>query len=516
MDEITRKEIAPMKTAVIYARYSSERQTEQSIEGQLRECMAYAEHHDMMVVDTYIDRAMTGTNDNRNDFQRMLKDAQKKAWDVVLVYKLDRFSRNKYEMAIHKKTLRDNGITLVSAKEHIPEGPEGIILESLLEGMAEYYSVELAQKVSRGQRETRIKGNYSGGGIPYGYKVENKKFVICEDEAKIVIRIFEMYAAGVIGKKIIKTLTDEGIMHRKGKPFTKSIIYGILQNERYVGIYNHKTEGAYTDMFPRIVPQHLFDTVQTITAGNRHGKHPEDVVYLLRNKLKCGYCGKSIASESGTSSTGAVVRYYKCSTRKKDSSKCRKSMIRKEILEQLIVDVTLKVLNDPATIDTITERVFVAHERRLADTSVLNILEAERDKIRKALDNMLNAVEQGIITNSTKQRIEELEAALEVAEGKILVEKSKDKVQITPTDIKRFIMKALKKDPRLMIKLLVKEIILYDDKVEVYYNCIDKKRPDDLDHQAFCIYREDCNIDPKDFGLNYNAIRCRFLLEMYF
>ena len=298
-----------MKTAVIYARYSSERQTEQSIEGQLRECMAYAEHHDMMVVDTYIDRAMTGTNDNRNDFQRMLKDAQKKAWDVVLVYKLDRFSRNKYEMAIHKKTLRDNGITLVSAKEHIPEGPEGIILESLLEGMAEYYSVELAQKVSRGQRETRIKGNYSGGGIPYGYKVENKKFVICEDEARIVIRIFEMYASGVIGKKIIKTLTDEGIMHRKGKPFTKSIIYGILQNERYVGIYNHKTEGAYTDMFPRIVPQHLFDTVQTITAGNRHGKHPEDVVYLLRNKLKCGHCGKSIVSESGTSSTGAVVRY---------------------------------------------------------------------------------------------------------------------------------------------------------------------------------------------------------------
>ena len=247
-----------------------------------------------------------------------------------------------------------------------------------------------------------------------------------------------------------------------------------------------------------------------------NGKHPEDVVYLLRNKLKCGYCGKSIASESGTSSTGAVVRYYKCSTRKKDSSKCRKSMIRKEILEQLIVDVTLKVLNDPATIDTITERVFAAHEKRFADTSVVNILEAERDKIRKALNNMLNAVEQGIITSSTKQRIEELEAALEVAEGKILVEKSKDKVQITPADIKRFIMKALKKDPRLMIKLLVKEIILYDDKVEVYYNCIDKKRPDDLDHQAFCIFREDCNIDPKDFGLNYNALGYAFVLEMYF
>ena len=103
-----------MKTAVIYARYSSERQTEQSIEGQLRECMEYAERNDIVIVDTYIDRAMTGTNDNRTDFQRMLKDAQKSAWDIVLVYKFDRFSRNKYEAAIHKKTLKDHGITLVS------------------------------------------------------------------------------------------------------------------------------------------------------------------------------------------------------------------------------------------------------------------------------------------------------------------------------------------------------------------------------------------------------------------
>ena len=123
-----------MKTAVIYARYSSDRQTEQSIEGQLRVCHDYAEKHDLIIVDTYIDRAMTGTNDNRAEFQKMLHDSNKRAWDLVLVYKLDRFSRNKYEMAMHKKTLRDNGIKLVSAMENIPDTPEGIILESLLEG----------------------------------------------------------------------------------------------------------------------------------------------------------------------------------------------------------------------------------------------------------------------------------------------------------------------------------------------------------------------------------------------
>ena len=506
-----------MKTAVIYARYSSERQTEQSIEGQIRECMSYAEQHDIIIVDTYIDRAMTGKNDNRTDFQRMLKDAQKGAWDMVLVYKLDRFSRNKYEMAIHKKTLRDHGITLVSAKEHIPEGPEGIILESLLEGMAEYYSVELAQKVSRGQRESRIKGNYAGGGIPYGYRVENKRFYINEDEAAIVVRIYEMYATGIYAKNIIKALTEQGIMHRKGKPFTESIVYGILQNSRYVGIYNHKTEGEYTNMFPPIVPKPLFDQVQTIVENNRHGRHPkEEVRYLLKGKLRCGYCHSPVTSDSGTSRSGKVMRYYKCGRKKKDTTLCHKSSIQKDVLEQLIVDTTVEVLDNPETIDCLTARIFEAHEQRIKDTSVLNILEAERNKLRKALDNMLDAVAQGIVTSSTKQRIEEIEASLEMAEARLLAEKAKNKVQIMPADIKKFIYKALKKEPYSMIRLLVKEVILYDDKIEIYYNFIDKKGPGDLDHQAFCIYTQECDIAPQDFGLNYNAKSAKLRLELYF
>ncbi len=123
-----------MKTAVIYARYSSDRQTEQSIEGQVRVCNDYAERNDILIVNQYVDRATTGTNDNRDAFQQMMKDSDKKAWDFVLVYKLDRFSRNKYEMAMHKKTLKDNGIKLISCMENIPDTPEGIILESLLEG----------------------------------------------------------------------------------------------------------------------------------------------------------------------------------------------------------------------------------------------------------------------------------------------------------------------------------------------------------------------------------------------
>ena len=170
-----------MKTGVIYARYSSERQTEQSIEGQLRDCNEYAEKNDIRIVDTYIDRAMTGTNDKRTEFQRMLKDSALKAWDYVLVYKLDRFGRNKYEIAMNKHTLKLNGVKLLYAKENIPDTPEGIILESLLEEMAEYYSAELSQKVKRGMRETRSKGNFTGGYTLFGYRIANKKVVIQED-----------------------------------------------------------------------------------------------------------------------------------------------------------------------------------------------------------------------------------------------------------------------------------------------------------------------------------------------
>lgn len=198
-----------MKTAVIYARYSCDQQTEQSIDGQLRVCEEYAQRNNILILDTYIDRAMTGTNDNRPDFQRMLKDSSRKDWNYVIVYKLDRFSRNKYETAIHKKTLRDNGVKVLSAMENIPDTPEGIILESLLEGMNQYYSAELSQKILRGLNESYLKGHTTGGMRTYGYNIENKKASINEFEAEIIREIFTKFANGQTGKSIANSLLKE-------------------------------------------------------------------------------------------------------------------------------------------------------------------------------------------------------------------------------------------------------------------------------------------------------------------
>ena len=482
-----------MKTAVIYARYSSERQTEQSIEGQVRECTEYAKYHDILIVDTYIDRAMTGTNDNRTSFQKMLKDASKQAWDIVLVYKLDRFSRNKYEMAIHRKTLRDNGIRLVSAKENIPDSPEGIILESLLEGMAEYYSAELSQKVRRGMRESRLKGNFTGGHLLYGYKVENKKVVIDETKALIVRRIFNEYASGKFVKNIVSDLTKEGF-YNKNKPFAINTIINMLKNKKYIGINEHDDE-VFNNTYPRIVSQEVFDIVSQTFKQNRYGKRTQEVFYLLKNKLFCGYCGKQISSESGTSKTGKVIRYYKCSNRKK-SNKCCKESIRKEVLEELVLDVTLKTFENKTKVNYLAEKILELNNANNNSNSKTTLLENEKTKITKSIENILTAIENGIVTSSTKERLEDLELNLKVINESILYEKSRERIKLQKEDIIKFIKKAIKKEPRLLVKTLVKKIILFDDKIEIYYNYIEnRKRPDEEDHQAFSFFSETFNVN---------------------
>lgn len=259
-----------MQTAVIYARYSSDNQTEQSIEGQLRVCEEYAKKNNILILGTYIDRAMTGTNDNRPDFQRMIKDSSRKEWNYVICYKLDRFSRNKYETAIHKKTLRDNGVKVLSAMENIPDTPEGIILESLLEGMNQYFSAELAQKVKRGMRETRLKGLYQGGGLPYGYKVVNRKIVIDETKAEAIRFIFNQYLLGISVREIIANLTEKGILY-KGKPFAINTVYGMLSNEKYSGIYKHGEE-VIDNMYPQLIDKEIYESVRHKIEKNKYGK----------------------------------------------------------------------------------------------------------------------------------------------------------------------------------------------------------------------------------------------------
>lgn len=212
-----------IKNAVIYARYSSDKQTEQSIEGQVRECTSYALSKDLDVIDTYIDRALSGTVDNRPAFQQMIKDSSTGKFNNIIVYKTDRFARNRYDSAKYKSQLKKNGVKLHYAKEHIPDGIEGILMESLLEGMAEYYSAELSQKVKRCMRENILKGKYVGGVVPLGFKISNDKtYIIDEETAPVVRAIFNMKASGNTNVEILEYLNSLGLSSSKGYKYNKN------------------------------------------------------------------------------------------------------------------------------------------------------------------------------------------------------------------------------------------------------------------------------------------------------
>lgn len=486
-----------LKTAVIYARYSCDKQTEQSIEGQLRVCQDYAKSHDILILDTYIDQAISGTTDNRAAFQRMIKDSNRKEWDYVLVYKLDRFSRDKYATAIHKKTLRDNGVKVLSAMENIPDTPEGIILESLLEGMNQYYSAELSQKVKRGMKETRLKGFYQGGGVPYGYKIDGRKVVIDEERAENVRFMYDEFSKGVIVKDIIKQLTAMGKTY-KGKPFAMNTVYGILRNEKYIGVYRINDE-ILTNMYPKIIDEHIYNRVLAILKRNKRGSRSAETNYLLKHKLKCGYCGNNINGEYGKSHTGADFYYYKCRGRKMKLTDCNKAIIQKDTLENLVLDFTVEELSEPQNIETIITALLEIQQRNLKENSKVAALQREQREIETAIDNTMKAIAQGVITKSTAQYLKNYEERQEEIAKLIAVEQSKEAVIVTEKQIRKFYAEALKLEPQMLVNYLIKEIVLFDNRADIIYNSPIKTTdsPDDESRQGFSFYSKAVRVGHK-------------------
>ena len=498
-----------MKSAVIYARYSSERQNEQSIESQLRVCNEYAQRNGLYVVDTYIDKAMTGTNDNRPAFQKMLCDAEKsKAWEIVLVYAIDRFGRNSIEIAVNKQKLKKSGKTLISATQRTSENIDGtknldgILLENVYIGLAEYYSAELSQKVKRGMQENLNKGLFTGGHISYGYKVENKKVSIDENEAGIVLEMFDMYASGYMAKDIIAELKRRGITHR-GKPFITTAIYIILHNKKYIGLF--EISGAiYENIYPAIVPLEIFEQVQQRIERNKLGQVSRETVFLLKGKVYCGYCGKHINGESGTSHTGDKYYFYKCANRKKNKNNCSKQTVRQEVLEQKVLDMAMGLFTSKVNLDIICDEIMKVHEKHRAEQSVLKLLHEDKAKAEKSLANILTAIEEGIINSTTKNRMAELEQRIDELNGKILIEESKLENSITREEVMEYLTHSVRDlSPQALIDILINRIELYDDEIVVWFNYSDRTNPDDP------------NTDRRDFSLSESysiSVTSRFIV----
>lgn len=319
-------------TGVIYARYSSDNQREESIEGQLRECKAFAEKNDSQIIGTYIDRALSAKTDNRPDFQRMIKDSEKGLFDTVIVWKLDRFARNRYDSAHYKSILRKNGVKVISATELISDSAEGILLKSMLEGMAEYYSAELSEKVVRGLTENALKCKYNGGTLPIGYTIdENQYFQIDPLTAPAVLDAFKQYAEGASMQEVTDNMNIKGIRTKRGGKISINSVTRMLHNRKYIGEYKYN-DIVQQGGIPAIVPEDLFNRVQERMAANKKApaKHKAEDEYLLTTKLFCGKCGCLMVGESGTShQKNKVHRYYKCVS-VKNHKDCDKKTVRKE------------------------------------------------------------------------------------------------------------------------------------------------------------------------------------------
>ncbi len=421
---------------VIYARFSSHSQTEQSIEGQLKVCYEYAQSDGYTVVDEYIDRAQSGKTDNRLEFQRIIADSEKHTFEGVLVYQLDRFARNRYDSAINKSKLKKNGVRVISAKENITDDPSGILVEGVLESMAEYYSAELSQKINRGMSINAEKCLSNGSNPGLGFKVDSdRRFYVDEDEAAIVREIFERYAAGETKTEIIRDLQRRKVKTSLGKEFSNNSLSRLLSNKRYIGVYMYKGQETPGGM-PRILDDDLFYRVQSILNKNKSApaRNHGEGEYLLTTKLFCGYCKEMMVGYGGTGKRGRQYHYYNCKKARK--RKCKKKIVAKQFIEDRVVAKCLSLLTEE-NMAFIAKAVAEECSKSPDSYSVKAIKKAiqEADVV---IENLWRAIEQGQSVAMLTERLNQRKAEKEELEEQLAVEQNRN-ICLTEPQIHAFL-----------------------------------------------------------------------------
>ncbi|MDL2294089.1 recombinase family protein, partial [Ruminococcaceae bacterium OttesenSCG-928-D13] len=461
-----------MSIAVIYARYSSHSQGEQSIEGQLNACYEYAKRNGIQVIEKYIDRAKTGTSTEKRDrFNDMLTDSAKKRFDMVLVYQLDRFARSRYDSADAKYKLKKNGVKVVSVRENISEDASGVLMEAVLEGMAEYYSAELSQKVCRGIEISAAKFRFTGGRPPLGLMVDKeKKYQIDPETAPIVKKIFEMYAAGYTVKEITDYMNSLEIRTSQGQAFNKNSLRGMLQNKKYIGTYTFHDKETH-GVIPRIISDKLFYDVQDRMGKNKKApaRARAKAEYLLTTKLFCGHCKEMMVGVSGTSKTGATHNYYKCKSALHKKG-CTKKNVRKNQIEQLVLEKAREQLTEE-NISIICNEVDKLN-KQMEESAEMRRLNRLLNDNAKATENLMVALEQGEIADLVSERISQKRKERQALE----VELQNIQMQYAPVTAveTRFFLTKLREGrmddaiyQRTLIAIFIDSVFLYDDKLTI-------------------------------------------------
>ena len=450
--------------AVIYARYSSHGQRDVSIEDQVREIESYAKYHNFNIVHVYADRKTTGRNtDKRKEFLKMVSDAEKRGFQCVLVYKYDRFARNKYDAVIYKKKLKDNGVKVVAVAEPIPDGYGAKILEAIYDAMAEEYSENLSQNIKRGQKGNALKciANHKP---TFGFTInpETRKYEIEPKDAAIVRNIFNMVLEGKQMKEVLQYLKECGM------PRSQNWLYKSLHNERYTGVYIYG-ETRIDGGMPQIISKENFEKVQSVMKLRQRKPQLKPYHYLFSGIIYCGYCHSMMCGESATSHTGVIYRYYTCPAYK-HKKKCRKKRISADFLEEKAVEALKRTIFSEKIIDRLSNDLF--NYLNASKKEYLSDLQKRLSDAEKKLANIQANVERSPnVPASLLDRMCDLEKEKSELLEKINSEQfALDSSEIKKDDLKEFIRNFNQSDDKSIVNTFVTRIVVFDDYAILEYD----------------------------------------------
>lgn len=518
-----------MQNAVIYARYSSHGQNEQSIDGQIDECQQYCEQMGFNVVGVYHDNAISGKFDEkRSDFMQMIADSKSGLFQYIVVWKLDRFARNRYDSAIYKKDLSKRGIRVLSAKQQIAPTNEGIFYEAILEANDEYYSLNLSTNVKRGQRQSVDKGLFIGGHTLFGYKViktpvgnrYESRVAIDEINAPIVQFIFNEYANGTPKKVIVDKLNAKGCKNYNGKPFHINNFQNTLTNRKYTGEYYFGENKQFNNnTYPPLISKELFDKVQERLKTNKRApaKAKAIVDYLLTGKAYCGHCGAPMVGTSGTGKMGNKFYYYNCAVKYKEHT-CQKRAEKKGFLEWYVTEQTMQYVLQPARMEFIAAEL-VKSLKESASYAEIKSLELHISEVDKNIDKAVTAMIDATSSAARKlldQKIADYEFLQNGLKAELAKLKALSKATLTKKDLIVELKKFCSGDPldpdfqKRIIDSLVNCVYVYDDRILIYYNIFTAKQVSFIDNTNIAKNAENMG----DYTDSLNAGKCSYLKRL--
>ena len=464
--------------AIAYYRYSSHNQRDVSVEQQQEAAKKYAEAHDLKIVKEYVDRAMSGEDDDRPQFNLMLSEIDRIKPSVLILWKTDRLARDRYTLILSKKKIKDSGCSIQCVAEAIPtDSKEAILIEGIYDSMAEYYNVQLRENIMRGLKYNASNAIYNGHKL-LGYKKgEDKHYIIDETTEPIVKRIFNEYANGKSMAEIARKLNEQGLKTSLNRNFTVNGLRSILKNRAYIGEY-HFGDIIIANGMPAIISEELFYKVQDMFELNKRkgtvkNKNIDDAPrFWLTGKLYCGECGSTIHGMSGTSKTkGQKHYYYACKEHRKH--KCDLKPVRKNYIESLVIAVLDEFLSDSENLTSLAVDISTYYRKLNKDESYLQSLKAQQKEVETALSNLIKALEKGIFSDSTQARLLELESQKKAIAETIEAEKIKLSLSQDEYSIKKyfeFYKNADIKDEQVRNTLLdyfIDKIYIYNDRLVI-------------------------------------------------